>query len=83
MLKNTCSTDCTVGAEDNVCQLHLEISSVQFSHHPLFSCEHVMSSRLEKAYQHYCDRDEKAADYCNEKVSTCSVLVVLIQVVVV
>lgn len=58
-----------LGNEDSVCQLHLEISSVQFSHHPLFSCEHVISSCLEQAYQHYCNRDEKAADYYNEKVT--------------
>ena len=66
--------DCTLGA-NAICQLRLEMSSVDFSHHPLFSCEHVISSRLEKAYQHYCNRDEKAANYCNEKVYTCNVLV--------
>ena len=42
---------------------------MQFLHHPLFSCEHVISSRLEQAYQHYCNRDEKVVDYYNEKVN--------------
>lgn len=51
-----------------VYQLELDISSLRFYHHPLFSFEHVLSSELEKSYMKYCTRDINAAKYYNEKV---------------
>ena len=48
-------------------QLQIEIGSIQFVHHPLFSSEHVISTRVEQAFQSYRSQDEKAAEYYDKK----------------
>lgn len=53
---------------DGIYQLELDISSVHFLHHPLFSYEHALSSELEQTYQKYSNRDKNAAEYYNLKV---------------
>lgn len=37
-------------------QLDVDISGLVFSHHPLFSREHVLGSRLAQLYDHYLTR---------------------------
>lgn len=56
-----------LGSSD-IYQLELDISSIHFFHHPLFSYEHILSSELEKYYLEYSSRDINAAEYYNEKV---------------
>lgn len=46
------------GDKDRKYQLDLDISSTSFLHHPLFSAEHVIESRLIQIYQKFL---------CNEK----------------
>lgn len=58
---------CFLGSSD-VYQLELDVSSIHFFHHPLFSYEHVLSSELEKSYLKYSTRDIKATEYYSEKV---------------
>ena len=51
----------------------MDISSLHFAHHPLFSYEHVISSQLQQVYLKYCNKDKKVEDYCTEKVNhTCN-----------
>ena len=57
-----------VSGSDDIYQLHLDISSVKFSHHHLFSSEHVIASELEHTCFKYLNRDKNAADYFHEKV---------------
>ncbi|XP_065840222.1 coiled-coil and C2 domain-containing protein 2A-like [Oscarella lobularis] len=40
-------------------QLDVDISSLAFSHHSLFSVEHVLASRLSQLYSQYVERREK------------------------
>lgn len=49
-------------------QLELDISSLYFEHHPLFSSEHVLSFQLEQAYSKYRAQDKNAVNYCDERV---------------
>ena len=53
---------------DAIYQLHLDISAIKFSHHHLFSSEHVIASELEQAWLKYANRDKSAAKYFNDKV---------------
>ena len=58
-----------LGAEEEVYQLDIDLSSLHFTHHPLFSVEHVMAARLQQA----CDQLKKRqrnemAEYHSEKV---------------
>ena len=53
---------------DCVFQVELDISSIHFLHHPLFSFEHVLSSQLEEAYQKYSNWDKNAEEYYYLKV---------------
>ncbi|XP_048583350.1 coiled-coil and C2 domain-containing protein 2A isoform X3 [Nematostella vectensis] len=41
-------------------QLDVDVSTLTFTHHPLFSAEHVLSSRLQQLYLQYCQRRKKA-----------------------
>ncbi|XP_063779849.1 coiled-coil and C2 domain-containing protein 2A isoform X2 [Pseudophryne corroboree] len=40
-------------------QLDIDISGVVFSHHPLFSREHVLASKLSQLYDQYLERKQK------------------------
>nr|XP_015202041.1 PREDICTED: protein CC2D2B isoform X2 [Lepisosteus oculatus] len=42
-----------------VCQLDLNISSLIFTHHPLFSPEHVLASKLIQLYDSYQSREQR------------------------
>ena len=58
-----------LGVEEEVYQLDVDLSSLHFTHHPLFSVEHVMAARLQQA----CDQLKKRqrnemAEYHSEKV---------------
>ena len=35
-------------------QLDIDISTLSFTHHPLFSTEHVLVSKLHQLYNQYC-----------------------------
>lgn len=51
-------------------QLDVDINSLSFSHHHLFSREHVLATRLSQLYEEYMDRQKKnMAEYLSEKVS--------------
>ncbi|XP_031567301.1 coiled-coil and C2 domain-containing protein 2A-like [Actinia tenebrosa] len=41
-------------------QLDVDSSTITFTHHPLFSKEHVLASRLQQLYKQYCQRRKKA-----------------------
>lgn len=43
--------------------LDIDISSIEFSHHPLFSREHIIAQRLKELYLKY--RTRKEADSLN------------------
>lgn len=50
-------------------QLDVDINSLTFSHHHLFSREHVLATRLSQLYEEYLDRQKKnMAEYLTEKV---------------
>lgn len=52
-------------------QLDVDINSLTFSHHHLFSREHVLATRLSQLYEEYLDRQKKnMAEYLSEKVSS-------------
>ncbi|XP_048762965.2 coiled-coil and C2 domain-containing protein 2A-like isoform X2 [Ostrea edulis] len=49
-------------------QLDVDINSLTFSHHHLFSREHVLATRLSQLYEEYLDRQKKnMAEYLTEK----------------
>ena len=49
--------------------LDMDINSISFSHHHLFSKEHVLASRLKELYQLYALKEENCiVDYLNERV---------------
>ena len=57
--------------DDDVYQLEVDLTSLHFTHHPLFSVEHVIASRLQQACQQYASKmANKSTDYHNERVST-------------
>ncbi|XP_015767290.1 PREDICTED: coiled-coil and C2 domain-containing protein 2A-like [Acropora digitifera] len=41
-------------------QLDVDLSTLTFTHHPLFSKEHVLASRLQLSYRQYMERRKKA-----------------------
>lgn len=41
-------------------QLDVDLSTLTFTHHPLFSKEHVLASRLQQHYKQYTERRRKA-----------------------
>ena len=41
-------------------QLDVDLSTLTFTHHPLFSKEHVLASRLQQYYKQYTERRRKA-----------------------
>jgi len=41
-------------------QLDVDLSTLTFTHHPLFSKEHVLASRLQLSYKQYMERRKKA-----------------------
>lgn len=41
-------------------QLDVDLSTLTFTHHPLFSKEHVLASRLQQYYKQYTERQKKA-----------------------
>ena len=41
-------------------QIDVDISTLTFTHHPLFSKEHVLQSRLQEMYNNYCRRKKQA-----------------------
>ncbi|KAL9987688.1 hypothetical protein ACROYT_G002035 [Oculina patagonica] len=41
-------------------QLDVDLSTLTFTHHPLFSKEHVLASRLQQFYKQYTERRRKA-----------------------
>lgn len=50
-------------------QIDVDISSLSFTHHPLFSKEHVLQSRLKQLYNNYCRRKKQAiSTHLDEKV---------------
>ena len=51
-------------------QLDIDLSKMQFVHHPLFSTEHVIASELIHKYRVYINRrDEQTADKLQLQVS--------------
>ena len=62
---------CLSAGVDNegVYQLELDLTSLHFTHHPLFSVEHVLASRLQQACrQHAAKLASKTIEYHNERV---------------
>ncbi|XP_028396123.1 coiled-coil and C2 domain-containing protein 2A-like [Dendronephthya gigantea] len=41
-------------------QIDIDVSTLSFTHHPLFSKEHVLQSRLQEMYSNYCRRKQQA-----------------------
>jgi coiled-coil and C2 domain-containing protein 2A len=55
--------------DEGVYQLELDLTSLHFTHHPLFSVEHVLASRLQQACrQHATKLASKTIEYHNERV---------------
>ena len=53
-------------------QLAIDVNTVIFQHHHLFSGEHVLASRLTKDYEEYLlRRQKKTVEYLGEKVHVC------------
>jgi len=52
-----------------ISKLLIDIGSIQFSHHSLFSSEHVLSTRVEQAFRSYTGQDGKDVEYCEEKIT--------------
>ena len=51
-------------------QLDVDVNTLIFTHHSLFSKEHVLASRLRQMYDQYLKRKQKeVAQYLTEKVS--------------
>lgn len=51
-------------------QLDVDLSTLSFTHHPLFSKEHVLASRLQQYYKHYTERQRKAmSSHYSDKLS--------------
>lgn len=48
-----------VGVPDGDYQLDVDVSGLIFSHHPLFSREHVLGARLAQLYDQYLSRRHK------------------------
>lgn len=71
---------CLSGAgDDGVYQLELDLTSLHFTHHPLFSVEHVLASRLQQACrQHASKLASKTTEYHNERVSACEMIAIVI-----
>ena len=44
-------------------QLDVDLSTLTFTHHPLFSKEHVLASRLHQHYKQYTERRRKALSF--------------------
>lgn len=59
------------GDKDRQYQLDLDISSISFLHHPLFSPEHVIESRLIQMFKKYKYNEKKdSVDLLKQKVHT-------------
>ena len=54
---------------EGISKLLIDVGSIQFSHHPLFSSEHVLSTRVEQAFCMYSGQDGKAVEYCEKKIT--------------
>lgn len=51
-------------------QLDVDLSTLTFTHHPLFSKEHVLASRLQQYYKQYTERRRKAmSSHYSDKVA--------------
>ena len=51
-------------------QLDVDVSTLQFSHHSLFSAEHVLASRLTQLYTQFCDSQKKGTtQFLTDKVA--------------
>ncbi len=62
-------TNCHVGLGETECELLVHVSSLHFTHHPLFSVEHVLASKLQQACNQLSKRQRaKTQDYYLEKV---------------
>ncbi|KAJ8280040.1 hypothetical protein COCON_G00071060 [Conger conger] len=48
-----------VGEPEGDYQLDIDVSGLVFTHHPLFSREHVLTARLTELYQQHLDRQER------------------------
>ena len=60
-------------------QLELDISSISFIHHPLFSPEHVIESRLIQMYKKYRYNEKKdIINALKQKVGTFFKIIILI-----
>lgn len=52
-------------------QLDVDVSGLIFSHHPLFSREHVLGARLAQLYdQHLTSKQKKITQLLTDKVTT-------------
>eukprot|EP00795_Rhopilema_esculentum_P004896 gene4896-21228_t len=52
-------------------QLDIDVSTLTFGHHPLFSKEHVLATRLEQMYNQYCTKMRKGmVEHLTNKLST-------------
>jgi len=57
-------------------QLDVDINTLVFQHHHLFSPEHVLATQLTQQYQHYMWRSQKQlVKFLRQKVGSCLVLV--------
>lgn len=57
---NTWETFFSTDEEAAHYQLDVDLSTLTFTHHPLFSKEHVLASRLQQYYKQYTERRRKA-----------------------
>lgn len=54
-------------------QLDIDISGIVFTHHPLFSREHVLANKLSQLYDQYLGRKQKnLAKLLTDKVCVCA-----------
>ena len=51
-------------------QIDIDVSTLTFTHHPLFSKEHVLQARLQELYSNYCRKQKQALSvHLTEKAS--------------
>ena len=68
-----CNITCVLISADEEAanyQLDVDLSTLTFTHHPLFSKEHVLASRLQQYYKQYTERRRKAmSSHYSDKVA--------------
>ena len=69
LAKNSIKSDYCVYLGNSHYQLDVDIAMIKFTHHPLFSKEHVLESKLLQLFNHYVSRQKSGLkDHLSTKV---------------